>query len=150
MSTFFSKWFPLCSTVARRVAPALRNYGWDADDAAQTVAAKLIVVGDNHRFNQMTDECLSRILPAYVRRTLFRLAGPKKNVVPRAEQQVLDLAESRGDEAAAEILTDVMYDAPPSIRDYLARALAGLPDPSDTREGRASRAARWLEGRLSA
>lgn len=146
MSSFFEKWYGQCDGVARKVAPALKRYGWEADDASQHVAAKLLAVGENHRFRGMTDECLSRILPRFVRRVLFRAVAPKKCLVSPATEQVLALAESRGDAAAAELLTDILADAPAQVRSYIEAQLTGTFAGGRTRESTAAN--NWLSKRL--
>lgn len=132
-SQLFEKWNPLVRSVAGRFGKVLSRYGWDADDAQQHASMKLVAVQHSPRLLAMSDECLKKYLPVMVRRALFKAVAVKRVLLAPAEDQVLALTESRGDEKAAEVVTELMADAPRFVKDYLRVVLV---------EGR-----RWVEGR---
>ncbi len=117
---FYDRWIDYVRLVARRLAPALTRYGWDGDDAAQQATVKLLRVQNSPKLLALTDEaCLMRTLATLTRRSVFRAAGARRDVLRTVEAAILETAEARGDGFVAEFLTGVVADAPPKIREYI-------------------------------
>jgi hypothetical protein len=145
---FYDRWNEFVRQVAGRLAPALKRYGWERDDAAQQASLKLIRVANSPRLLAMTDDtCLRKVLTALTRRHVFRAAGIRKRVLLPAEQVVLESAEARGDGWAAEFWTDILRDAPAKVAAYLRVTVFEMREWTGSRSVKES-AARWVAKQL--
>lgn len=147
MTTFFDRWNEYARSVAARLGPVVAKYGWDADDARQTASMKLLKVASNDRVVAMTDECLKKYLPVLIRRVILRLATGQRSLLVSAEAQVAALADDKGASAVAEMLSDALADAPPSIRAYFDEVVVRGREFTGAKRVRHA-AARWVAGRM--
>lgn len=115
---------------ARRVAPLVRQYGWDADDCAQ--AAALWLVDENPlslKVLALPEAERTRYLKVAVRRHIVRKARPAHRAVIGEVLSAFERLEARGASAAALWLEydDLVESAVGDVREWLrARAVAGL------------------------